>query len=202
MEIDFSEGLAFLVGGQTALAACCGLYLIWWRLFFSPLAEKPRGARYAAGAVCIVAAALLGVAGVVLGILGIQGLLPSEVRGAAIGGIFGCGAALYVVLLLGTVKLFKRPVTTELLLFAAWTALELGMLGSLQGAGLLDRAFVFVLAALVVAVLLTSLVCYVRYYRLEPWSAYMAGIVPLAAAGAFALAMAALLALMTGSRLS
>lgn len=40
------------------------------------------------------------------------------------------------------------------------------------------------------AVLLTSLACYLLYYRLEPRRAYVAGAVPLAAVGLFAAAMA------------
>ncbi|RDB70712.1 hypothetical protein C1876_03100 [Eggerthella sinensis] len=198
MGFDVTAGLALLVGGHASLAVCCGLYLAWWQVFFNPSAEKPHGARYAVGAACIVGAAVLGIAGVTLCVLGVQGLLPPEARGAALGGIVGCGAALYVVLLTGTVKLFKRPVTTELLLFVAWAALELGVLGVLHGAGLMGAPFALGLAALAVAVLLASLVCYVRYYRLEAWPAYVAGIIPLAASGAFAVAMTAVLALMFG----
>ena len=40
------------------------------------------------------------------------------------------------------------------------------------------------------AVLLTSLACYLLYYRLKPRRAYVAGAVPLAAVGLFAAAMA------------
>ena len=45
------------------------------------------------------------------------------------------------------------------------------------------------------AVLLTSLACYLLYYRLEPRRAYVAGAVPLAAVGLFAAAMAVVAAL-------
>lgn len=62
----------------------------------------------------------------------------------------------------------------------------------------MSAPFALGLAALAVAVLLASLVCYVRYYRLEAWPAYVAGIIPLAASGAFAVAMTAVLALMFG----
>ena len=178
MGFDVTAGLALLVSGHASLAVCCGLYLAWWQVFFNPSAQKPHGARYAAGVACIVGAAALGVAGVTLCVLGVQGLLPPEAR--------------------GTVKLFKRPVTTELLLFVAWAALELGVLSVLHGAGLMSAPFALGLAALAVAVLLASLVCYVRYYRLEAWPAYVAGIIPLAASGAFAVAMTAVLALMFG----
>lgn len=51
------------------------------------------------------------------------------------------------------------------------------------------------LGALAVAVLLTSLACYLLYYRLEPRRAYVAGAVPLAAVGLFAAAMAVVAAL-------
>ena len=103
--------------------------------------------------------------------------------------------ALYAVLLTGTVKLFKRPVTTELLLFTAWAVLELGVLDALFAAHALAAPAAIALGALAVAVLLTSLACYLLYYRLKPRRAYVAGAVPLAAVGLFAAAMAVVAAL-------
>ena len=176
-----AEPLALIAGGHTALAACAVLYLAWWWLFFKPGAPKPRGGRYGAGVACIVA--------------GIAGLLPAGSQPVVLGGMAACGLALYAVLLTGTVKLFKRPVTTELLLFTAWAVLELGVLDALFAAHALAAPAAIALGALAVAVLLTSLACYLLYYRLKPRRAYVAGAVPLAAVGLFAAAMAVVAAL-------
>lgn len=192
---ELAAPIALLVGGHAALAACTALYLAWWRLFFHPRRERPRGPRFAAGVACIVGAAVLGVAGVALCAVGMADLLPAGARPAVLGGMAGCGLALYVVLLTGTVKLFKRPVTTELLLFTAWAVLELGVLDALFAAHALAAPAAIALGALAVAVLLTSLACYLLYYRLKPRRAYVAGAVPLAAVGLFAAAMAVVAAL-------
>ena len=194
---ELAAPLAFLVGGHAALAACAVLYLAWWHLFFDPRRDKPRGSQFAAGVGCIVGAAVLGIAGVALCVVGMTGLLPVEIRGAALGGMAGCGLALYVVLLMGTVKLFKRSVTTELLLFTAWAVLELGG-GGLNVAfatSVLAAPTAIVLGVLVAAVLLASLASYLLYYRLEPQRAYVAGAVPLAAVGVLAATMAVALVL-------
>ena len=182
-----AEPLALIAGGHTALAACAVLYLAWWWLFFKPGAPKPRGGRYGAGVACIVGAAVLGIAGAALLVAGIAGLLPAGWQPVVLG--------LYAVLLTGTVKLFKRPVTTELLLFTAWAVLELGVLDALFAAHALAAPAAIALGALAVAVLLTSLACYLLYYRLKPRRAYVAGAVPLAAVGLFAAAMAVVAAL-------
>lgn len=190
-----AEPLALIAGGHTALAACAVLYLAWWRLFFKPGAPKPRGGRYGAGVACIVGAAVLGIAGAALLVAGIAGLLPAGSQPVVLGGMAACGLALYAVLLTGTVKLFKRPVTTELLLFAAWAVLELGVLNVAYAASALAAPVAVALGALVVLVLLASLASYLLYYRLEPLRAYAAGAAPLAAVGVLAVAMALALAL-------
>lgn len=192
---ELAAPIALLVGGHAALAACTALYLVWWRLFFDPRRERPRGPRFAAGVACIVGAAVLGVAGVALCAVGMADLLPAGARPAVLGGMAGCGLALYVVLLTGTVKLFKRPVTTELLLFTAWAVLELGVLNVAYAASALAAPVAVALGALVVLVLLASLASYLLYYRLEPLRAYAAGAAPLAAVGVLAVAMALALAL-------
>lgn len=192
---ELAAPIALLVGGHAALAACTALYLAWWHLFFDPRRDKPRGSQFAAGVGCIVGAAVLGVAGVALCVVGMADLLPAGARPAALGGMAGCGLALYVVLLMGTVKLFKRPATTELLLFTAWAVLELGVLGVAYAASALAAPVAVALGALVALVLLASLASYLLYYLLEPLRAYAAGAAPLVAVGVLAVAMALALAL-------
>ena len=64
-----------------------------------------------------------------------------------------------------------------------------------EGFVVAGRSPAIALGALAVAVLLTSLACYLLYYRLKPRRAYVAGAVPLAAVGLFAAAMAVVAAL-------
>ena len=96
---------------------------------------------------------------------------------------------------MGTVKLFKRPVTAELLLFHGLGRAGLGCSAMAFATSVLAAPTAIVLGVLVAAVLLASLASYLLYYRLEPQRAYVAGAVPLAAVGVLAAAMAVALVL-------
>lgn len=177
-----------LVGAHGCPALCAAFYLVWWWLFFNPRLAKPEGARYAFGVACIVAAAILGVAGVALAASALGSL--SAVSTGAPGWAFIIGAVVgYLLLAVFTVKVFARPVTTELILFVAWAALEFAVINTLYGAGAWPIPATFALAALVAVVLAASLVCYVLYYRLGPMPSFIDGAIPLVAVGITALVM-------------
>lgn len=182
-----------LVGGHASLAACAVLYLAWWWIFFRPQEGRPAGALYGIGVACIVAAAVLGIGGAASAIVGL-GKLPVQ-GGALPGWAFVAGAAIsYVVLAFATVRLFHRPITTELALFVAWAALELAVANGLREAGAWSDGLALVMVVLVAAAMLASLVCYVLYYRLPPLLSFVDGAVPLVLVGAMAVAMAAAIA--------
>ena len=103
-----------LIWGHVALVACTVLYLAWWLVFFNPRLPKAAGALYAVGVACIVGAAMLGIAGVVLAVRGVGGLVPAMTRGVPVWAIAAGGIVAYVVLVLVTTRFFHRPVTTEL----------------------------------------------------------------------------------------
>lgn len=102
--------------------------------------------------------------------------------------------AAYSALAFVTVRFFGRPVTTELLLFVLWAALELAVLNALLGAGALSGGAFWLLAGVVALVTAANLVCYVLYFRLPPMPSFVDGAVPLAVIGVLAAVMAAVIA--------
>ena len=104
------------------------------------------------------------------------------------------GVLAYVLLAFVTVRFFQRPVTTELLLFVLWAALELAVANALLGAGALPVGAFWVLAAVIVLVTAANLVCYVLYFRLGPLASFVDGAAPLAVVGVLAAVLAAIIA--------
>lgn len=185
-----------LVWGHACLAACAALYLAWWWTFFNPSLPKATGALYATGVGFIVGAVILGIAAVALIVAGLAGLgaggrggLPVPVWAFAVGGI-----CTYFALVFATTRIFGRPVTTELLLFVLWAALEFAVLNALAGSGALAAAAAVGLAAAVVAVFVGCLACYLLYFRLQPLPSFVAGALPLLVVGVFAAIMAVVIA--------
>lgn len=132
---DIAAQSMSLVWGNAALVACTILYLAWWLIFFNPRVPKATGVLYGVGVACIVGAAVLGIAGVVMAVRGIAGLAPAMTQGVppfvlAVGGL-----VTYIVLVFVTTRFFHRPVTTELILFTGWLTLELAVLDAVFGVG-------------------------------------------------------------------
>ena len=187
-----------LVWGHAALAVCAALYLAWWWTFFNPAMPKATGALYAVGMGFILGAVALGIAAVVLLAMGLGALAGApQVGSAAPGWAFAVGGVLaYALLAFVTVRFFQRPVTTELLLFVLWAALELAVVNALAGVGAVEPGLAAVLAVAVAVLFAGCLVCYVLYFRLSPMPSFVDGALPLAAVGVLASAMAALVARM------
>lgn len=163
-----------LGAGSAALAVCGILYLIWWLTAFSPKAgvDEGRGAGY------VIAAAICGIAGVVLFVSGLN-LIRAEHCPIAPGIIFPAAAAAYIAVMAVTRIFFKRPVTTELFLITGWTMLMFMTVNRLSGAGALGSSAagtVFLLLTLEYAV---CIVCYTLYYRLDSYRSYIDGCIPL-----------------------
>lgn len=164
------------------MVGCAVLYLVWWCVFFAPDATghkpAPVGALRAVGVACILGA-------VVCGGLAVRDMARgmADLPGQAVPGLWinvGC-VALYVALAAVTVRLFDRPITTELALFCAWCALELNVASHLVAAGSPGAATLVVALALVTLAACT--VCYTLYYRLEYVASFWDGCVPLALVG-------------------
>lgn len=178
-----------IVRGHWWMVACSGLYLVWWCVFFAPDAAgqkpSPTGALRVAGVACILGAVACGLLAVTSMVQGMADMTGEAVPGLWINA--GC-VALYVVLLAVTVRLFDRPVTTELLLFCAWCALELNVAskvaaGSTAGAGAAGGGAAVLLVVLTLATLAACTVCYTLYYRLDYVASFWDGCVPLALVG-------------------
>lgn len=182
----YPTALRPLASGHALLSVCCALYLAWWCVFFRPRPSRPQGVEYGVGVALILGAVAFGLLAVVR-IAGALGALPNRVPGAA---LWPCAVAAYVVLALVTSQLMGRPVTTELLLIVAWTALEVSVAGAVAAAGEQGLAT----TALVLAVLACagSLACYLAYYHLAAWPAFLDGCGPLVAIGVYSAVFAAL----------
>ncbi|MCI1666219.1 MAG: hypothetical protein LKI25_07680 [Atopobiaceae bacterium] len=170
--------------GHVALVICSILYLAWWWLFFRSDSPKLEGVAYIAGASLIVAAAIAGCIGAVM-VGNATGSLAAEASSTpiptwtvAVGGV-----VVYLVLLGLTANVFHRTPTTELLLIVGWAALELGLVNALVGTGVLSTTMSCMLLALVLVLFCGSMVCYMLYYRLDAWPAFVDGCVPLVSVG-------------------
>lgn len=183
-----------LVWGHAALAVCAALYLAWWWIFFNPALPKATGPLYTAGVACIVGAVVFGVAAVVLLVRGAGALAGLGSPPVPLWLVGVAGAVAYVVLAFATARLFARPVTTELILFVGWAALEAAVLSAAAGAGALGAASLVLVAVLVAAVFAGCLVCYVLYFNLGPMPSFIVGAAPLAAVGILSIAEALLFA--------
>jgi len=103
---------------------------------------------------------------------------------------FVAGVVAYLVLAFVTNRFFGRPITTELMLVVAWCAFECAVVGALSFVDISQQRAV-VLYVLVGVLAVASLVCYVLYYRLDPWPAFYDGMAPLVSVGVAAVIIAA-----------
>lgn len=175
-----------LATGHGLMALCCVLYLAWWCIFFRPRPESPQGLEYAAGVALIVGAAVAGL----FGVLRIGGAVSAVPGGVPAAVLWPAAIAAYLVLAVVTLNLFNRPITTELLLIVAWTALEIACVGALFTAEHTGSATV--LLVLVIAACIGALVCYMMYYQLTDWAAFFDGCGPLVAIGLYSVVFAVL----------
>ncbi|MDO4797870.1 MAG: hypothetical protein Q4A01_07610 [Coriobacteriales bacterium] len=157
--------------GNIKLVLCFVLYLAWWIVGFNP--KYPiRGIK---SGWLLIPAAILGVLAlpqIWRGLVFAGGPVPGIVL--VIGGVAG-----YVVLLLITGVLLKRPVTTELLIIVLWTTVMLLELNTLVAIGSIPWELGWVLVVLCMACAIGSLVCYQLFYGLESTAAFVDGMVPL-----------------------
>ncbi len=170
------------------MTLCAVLYLSWWIIFFRPDAPNVTGILYYVGVACIVCAALAGIAGAVM--IGV-GTSQSSVAGLSPSGWwFALGAVmLYILLAFATSRLMGRPITTELLLFVVWTAVEIACIVTLGSADAFSRTTTLVLVIVVALVFAGMLVTYLLYYHLAPLPSFIDGAIPLAVVGMFSIAM-------------
>ena len=160
--------------GNLFFIVCCVFYLAWWLLAF-----KPTGA--IAGMKTgwlLIPASIAGLYGVIQILRGI--LTETQASLLLPGGyILWGGIAVFAILLPVTVSLFKRPVTSELILIVGWGMLALAEINSLFGTGLFSNKLSVGFFMLILICVVVSLVCYILYYRLGSRAGYIDGMVPL-----------------------
>lgn len=191
LELEKDETMVQIQIGHWLMALCAALYLVWWIIFFRPGAGKVQGALFWFGAGCLVVAAVAGIIGAVSIAMGANSFAADSWLS---GWWFVLGAVIAYVLLAWITKHFwNRPITTELILFVAWAALELYVACSLASAGAITTIALGWFIGIVIALFAISLVCYVLYYQLAALPSFIDGAIPLAAIGIFSVVLPLLL---------
>jgi hypothetical protein len=170
---NFTTPIWEIFAGNLLLLFCSLFYLVWWVFFL-----KPNSSGGSAGVFYITAAFITGTAGIALMSGGIN-LLSQVSNSLPVRSILLGSGALFVVLLLVTVIIFRRTVTSELIIIHIWAALELSVVAVLYGTGQFAPGRAAALAALVGIAFAASLICYVLYYRLDGMARYWDGMIPL-----------------------
>lgn len=175
----YASQLHALAIGHGLLALCAAFYLAWWFEFFRPREVRPAGLEYGFGVALIVCAVICGLLAVVR-ICTTLGSLPNAIPAMA---LWPCAIAAYAILAVVTSRVLDRPITTELLLIVAWAALEVAVVGALLA---VSAPFALPLLVLALVGFVGAMVCYLLYYRLSGWPAFLDGCGPLVAVGVIA----------------
>ena len=170
-----------ILSGQILLIICFIFYLIWWYRGYRPgmMVSRVQGIN----SLLLALTAGFGVSGIVVSVMGAGsagGMLKVNPAHILIAGI-----AAFILLLLVTRYVFSREVTSELLLIVVWTMLEIWVIDALNGIGSLSDMHFGVLAVMLAAVFVVSIILYVAYYRMEEMKAFYTAMVPLVAADLF-----------------
>ena len=173
---NFTAPLWELFAGNLLLLICFIFYLVWWAAVFRP---GSTGGPF--GTICILAAFLTGTAAIMLLAGGINSL-SADSTGIPVKLIFLAVGILFFVLMIVTSVFFHRIVTSELMIIHFWIALELSVIAVLYGTGHLAPGRTAGLSILVAIAFITSMICYVLYYRLSGMAGYYDGMVPLLSA--------------------
>ena len=176
-----------IIFGQASLILCCCFYLIWWYRGYRPGVTVNRVGGI--NGILLFITAALGVTGTIMSLRPVEmvrePMLPPHA--ALIGWV-----VLYITLLFITRVMFKRIVTTELVLITAWTMLEITVADTMYAAGGLGREGFLGGCAVIAAAFLISMILYVAYYRMDENKAFYAAMVPLVTEAA---SMAAIVAM-------
>ncbi len=172
--------MAKITIGNTLMILCSLFYLLWWTIAFKP--GTAAGGKLTA--LLLLGAFLSGVAGIAVTCTGIQSANANAARSLypPFALLIG-GAAAYFLLLVLTRVLFKRQVTTELILIVGWAVLELSVVNTFYGSGKNAPGISVFESALIILAAILSLVCYVLYYRLPARAGWIDGMLPLVLAG-------------------
>lgn len=150
----------YIAAGQIALTLCCIFYAVWWYVAYNPKTADN-------GAILFWLTFACGIAGIYLNICGIRHL--ENLKQICI-----IGGAAYILLLAVTVLIFQRQVTAELFLITAFATLEVAAIFAA-----FPNELPPILLPIVAAVSIFALVAYLLYYKLDDWTAFYFGFLPL-----------------------
>ena len=171
---DFTVSLWEIFGGHLLLLVSLVFYIAWWTVAFWPNRDSKT-----VGAFFLIAVAFfVGVAAFVLMSLDINSLSLAGSR-ILVGYILLGATVFYFILLAITIIVFHRTVTSELLLIIVWAALEGAVIAVLHGNGRFSMGQALLLVTLVVLATGVGIVCYILYYRLDEFSRFWNGLIPL-----------------------
>lgn len=172
---NFSVPIWEIFLGNLLLLICSLFYLTWWVEAF-----RPNPSERLSGVFYITAAFITGITAIVLMCTGINSLSHASKGLPVMLIVMGC-AVLFFIFLIVTAIVFKRVVTSELLIIHIWAALELSVAAVLYGTGRFGFRQAIILALLVAIAVIIGLICYVLYYRLDGLRSYYDGMIPLMA---------------------
>ena len=169
--------LKYFTTGHSAMVLCCLLYATWWYIAFRPDADG--GLLIGRNGLIFGLTFISGLIGVMLIVLGIRNAPAStwlSVRTICILGVLS-----YLALLAVTVFFFHRPVTSELLLMAAWATMEIAAIYTIYEDGPLAGQSPAIPLSVVAIAIIISLIAYLLYYEVDEWNAFYLGLAPLIA---------------------
>ncbi|MCK9171660.1 MAG: hypothetical protein M0P01_14715 [Treponema sp.] len=163
-----------LFSGNAGMFLTSLLYITWWVLVFRPGAAASRFIT----TVLLIPAFITGIAAIVLFVIGVQ--IPAGVRrGIPSGIIFIAALLLYGILLIVSIYVFHRPVTSELFIMILWAAGELCAISALYASGRFAMSEVFALLFLILSATAAGFICYLQYYKLSGTASFVDGLIPL-----------------------
>ena len=169
-----NESMKQVIFGQILLILCCAVYLVWWYRGFRPGVTVSRIGGI--NGILLLITAALGFAGIFFSLAPIAAEREFLISQSS---IVMAGVVVYILLMLVTMGVFHRVVTTELVLIVGWTVLEAVVVNRLYAAGALSGSGVLVEGLVIAAAFLISIVLYVAYYRMEEMKAFYYAMVPL-----------------------
>lgn len=187
---DFSLPLWKVFGGNLLMIVTIACYIAWWTVSFRPGGDSKTAAAFIFISVTLIA----GLAAITALLIGIKSLSQAG-KGIPLAYILLGAAALYLILLAVTTILFKRIVTSELLLITVWAAVECSAIAVLHGSSRFSMGQAMALAVLVLLATITGIVCYILHYRLDETARFWNGLIPLMVDGGVVAVLLAVLAL-------
>lgn len=172
-----NKAAGFILGGQLCFIACCIFYLLWWRISYRPGVDVDR--EEGINGILLTITSLCGLAGIALSIKG-SNTVSKAVRLRISGWqMLLAWGIMYLVLFAVTYMIFKRTVTTELLLITGWGAFEIYAINMLESLGRLSGKQPGILTGIIIAAFVISIILYILYYRMESMNAFYLAMVPL-----------------------